>query len=96
MQQREICVVEEKDSNPMDQQILWRQLKRVDVKCVKIDERVHRSLKAIYSALGVSHRPIIIQETHSFIVSNNLSEIPTLLYPAILLFFYSAERKKLT
>lgn len=53
--QKEKCALETEDCGPTEQPIELRQLKFFEIKCVKIDERVRRTSKIIFSALGTSN-----------------------------------------
>jgi hypothetical protein len=55
MLQKEKCALETEDCGPTEQPIELRQLKFFEIKCVKIDERVRRTSKIIFSALGTSN-----------------------------------------
>ena len=49
--QKDKCVLKMEDSNPIEQSFSLGQLRRVEVKCEQIDERVRRTLK-ILSSIG--------------------------------------------
>ena len=54
MIQREKCALEAENYSPTEQPIELRQLKILEIKCVKIDERVQRTSKLIFSTLVTS------------------------------------------
>lgn len=55
MLQRENCALEAENYSPTKQPIEFWQLKIFEIKCVKIDEKVQRTSKLIFSTLGTSN-----------------------------------------
>jgi len=59
--QKDKCVLKMEDSNPIEQSFSLGQLRRVEVKCEQIDERVRRTLK-ILSSIGTCLEEFNIQK----------------------------------